>query len=87
MRAVLAQWSPYTACMLRTGIALTMAFALAGCGMKGNLYLPPETPAASATVSTPADADQAEPEQAEADKSEMGERKTIPATPDPSLSR
>jgi len=47
--------------------------------MKGDLYLPPETPAASATVPAPTEADQVE--------SDKGERKTIPATPAPALSR
>jgi len=79
MRAVIGQRSPYTACMLRTGIALTIAFTLTACGMKGDLYLPPETPAASATVPAPTEADQVE--------SDKGERKTIPATPAPALSR
>jgi predicted small lipoprotein YifL len=46
---------------------------LASCGLKGDLY---ETPPPAAGQSAPADAD--------ADK---GERKTIPATPDPALSR
>lgn len=82
MRAVLTQRSPYTACMLRAGIALTIAFTLTACGMKGDLYLPPETPAASTAAPGPAESDQAE-----ADQSDKGERKTIPATPDPSLSR
>ena len=63
--------------MLRTGIALAMAFTLAGCGMKGDLYLPPETPVESVATPVPAESGQ----------TDQGERKTIPATPDPSLSR
>lgn len=77
-RTVMARRSPYTVCMLRTGTALMMAFALAACGLKGDLYLPPpEAPAGSVAAPVAADADQAD----------RGERKTIPATPDPALSR
>jgi predicted small lipoprotein YifL len=56
---------------------LLLILLLPACGMKGDLY---ETapPAEPAVVTEPA----AEP--ADADK---GERKTIPATPDPALSR
>ena len=47
-RTVMARRSPYTVCMLRTGTALMMAFTLAACGLKGDLYLPPpEAPAGS----------------------------------------
>ena len=77
MRTVMSDRSPYTACMFRTGIALMTAFTLAACGLKGGLYLPPETPAGSVAA----------PVAAEADQAARGERKTIPATPDPSLSR
>jgi len=66
--------------MFRTGIALMTAFTLAACGLKGDLYLPP--PAAPAEgVAAPVAAE------AEADQADRGERKTIPATPDPALSR
>lgn len=77
MRAVTSQRSPYTARMFRAGTALMMAFTLAACGLKGDLYLPPETPAGSVAA----------PVAAEPDLADRGERKTIPATPDPSLSR
>ena len=77
MHAVRVQRSPYTACMFRAGTALMMACTLAACGMKGDLYLPPETPDESVAAPVPAEADQAD----------KGERKTIPATPDPALSR
>ena len=74
----MARRSPYTVCMLRAGTALMMAFTLAACGLKGDLYLPPpEAPAGSVAAPVAADADQAD----------RGERKTIPATPDPALSR
>jgi predicted small lipoprotein YifL len=63
--------------MLRTGIKLIVAFTLAGCGMKGDLYLPPEEPAA----------DVAAPLAEDAPPADEGERRTIPPTPDPSLSR
>ena len=73
--------SPYTGGMLRTGIPLIVAFAfaftLAGCGMKGDLYLPPEEPAESTSLPAPVETDQ----------DDKGERRTIPPTPDPSLSR
>lgn len=82
MRTVVDQQAPYTACMFRAAIALTMAFALAACGLKSDLYLPPETPAESAVAPVAADADQID-----ADQADKGGRKTIPATPDPSLSR
>lgn len=79
-RTVMARRSPYTVCMLRTGTALMMAFALAACGLKGDLYLPPpEAPAGSVAAPVAADAD--------TDQADRGERKTIPATPDPALSR
>ena len=57
-----------------------MAFALAACGLKGDLSLPPpEAPAGSVAAPVAADAD--------TDQADRGERKTIPATPDPALSR
>ena len=57
-----------------------MAFTLAACGLKGDLYLPPpEAPAGSVAAPVAADAD--------TDQADRGERKTIPATPDPVLSR
>ena len=79
--AAISRRSPYTGGMLRTGIPLIVAFAfaftLAGCGMKGDLYLPPEEPAA----------DVAAPLAEDAPPADKGERRTIPPTPDPSLSR
>ncbi len=78
MHAVMSRRSPYTVCMFRTGMALMMAFTLAACGLKGDLYLPPpEAPAGSVAA----------PVAAETDQADRGERKTIPATPDPALSR
>ena len=41
-------------------LALTLA-ALAGCGQKGDLVLPPAATDKSATAATPAKAEQAEP--------------------------
>lgn len=73
MRASITQRSPYTGNMIRAGAILVLALTLAACGMKGDLYLP-EAPAQSATAPAPVDGDK-------------GERRTIPATPDPSLSR
>lgn len=74
--------SPYTAHMFRAGTALVMTVTLAACGMKGDLYLPPETPDESVTAPVPADAGQTG-----ADQDDKGERRTIPATPDPALAR
>ncbi|MEZ5562990.1 MAG: lipoprotein [Gammaproteobacteria bacterium] len=54
-----------------------MALALPACGMKGDLYLPPETPEERVTA----------PDPAAAEPADKGERRTIPATPDPALSR
>jgi hypothetical protein len=45
--------------------------------MKGDLYLPPEEPAESTALPVPVETDQ----------DDKGERRTIPPTPDPSLSR
>lgn len=59
--------------MMRASTVWIMALTLAGCGMKGDLYLPAEAQAEGAAIPAPADGNQ-------------GERKTIPATPDPSLS-
>ena len=73
----IGQRSPYTGGMLRTGITLIVAFTLAACGMKGDLYLPPEEPAESTSLPAPVETDQ----------DDKGERRTIPPTPDPSLSR
>lgn len=86
MRTRIDQRSPYTACMFRAGIVLTLACTLAACGMKGDLYLPPEAPAESGTAPVPAEAGQTGPDQAEAE-ADKGERRTIPATPSRSLSR
>ena len=67
----------YTGGMLRTGITLIVALTLAGCGTKGDLYLPPEESAESTSLPAPVETDQ----------DDKGERRTIPPTPDPSLSR
>ncbi|MBM4221233.1 MAG: hypothetical protein FJ170_04725 [Gammaproteobacteria bacterium] len=63
--------------MLRTVTLLIMASFLAACGMKGDLYLPPETPDEDITAPVP-DAPVPVGED---------ERRTIPATPDPALAR
>lgn len=76
-RTAISQRSPYTGDMFRAGITLIVTFTLTGCGMKGDLYLPQEEPAESVAVPVPVEADQ----------SDKGERRTIPPTPDPSLSR
>jgi len=57
--------------------ALLLILLLPACGMKGDLYepAPPTEPAAAA-----------EPASQDSD-TDKGERKTIPATPDPALSR
>lgn len=73
----IGQRPPYTAGMLRAGTVLLMALALPACGMKGDLYLPPETPDERVTA----------PDPAAAEPADKGERRTIPATPDPALSR
>jgi predicted small lipoprotein YifL len=77
MRAVIAGLPPYTGRMLRTAILLVMTLGVAACGMKGDLYLPPETPDERITAPVP---DPAEP-------AGENERRTIPATPDPALAR
>jgi predicted small lipoprotein YifL len=61
--------------MMRAATILVLVFALAACGMKGDLSLP-EALDESTTTSAPVPAD-----------GDQGERRTIPATPDPSLSR
>lgn len=72
---MLAWQPPYTGRMLRTATLLVMSLGLAACGLKGDLYLPPEAPEESVTVpETTAPAGE-------------NERRTIPATPDPALAR
>ena len=75
--AAISRRSPYTGRMLRTGITLIVSFTLAACGRKGDLYLPPEEPAVSTALPVPVETDQ----------DDKGERRTIPPTPDPALSR
>lgn len=77
LRATTGQRSPYTGGMFRAGVILVAALALAACGLKGDLYLPPEAPAESTELPVPVETDQ----------SDKGEQRTIPSTPDPSLSR
>lgn len=77
MRAVLAGQPPYTGRMLRTATLLVMSLGLAACGMKGDLYLPPEAPEESIAAPVP---DTTAP-------AGENERRTIPATPDPALAR
>jgi hypothetical protein len=60
---------------------LLVILLLPACGMKGDLY-EPAPPAEPAAVQVPVTEPVAEP--AGTDK---GERKTIPATPDPAVSR
>lgn len=80
LRVTTGQRSPYTGGMFRAGAILVAALALAACGMKGDLYLPPEAPAESTELPVPVESDQT-------DQSDKGEQRTIPSTPDPSLSR
>ena len=77
LRTAISQRAPYTGNMFRAGAILIVAFALAACGLKGDLDLPPETPAESVELPVPVESDQGD----------KGEQRTIPATPDPSLSR
>lgn len=77
MHAVLAGQPPYTGRMLRAATLLVMSLGLAACGMKGDLYLPPETPEESITAPVP---------ETTAPAGE-NERRTIPTTPDPALAR
>lgn len=58
-------------------LALLLFFCLPACGMKGNLYepAPPATEAATEAATEPSTGD-----------TDKGERKTIPATPDPAQS-
>ena len=69
LRAAISERSPYTGGMFRAGAMLIVAFTLAACGMKGDLYLPPEAPAESVTAPVPAEADQAEADRASARRS------------------
>lgn len=65
---------------MRILVPLPVLILLAACGMKGDLYEPPPpAPAVTEPVAEPV----AEPATGETDK---GERKTIPATPDPAKS-
>lgn len=68
---------------MRALLPVPVLFLLFGCGMKGDLYEtpPPAGPAAS-TEPVP----EAEPEPASGDP-DKGERRTVPATPDPASSR
>ena len=45
----------YTRAMPRTLAVVTIALALAACGLKGDLYLPPEPPPAATPADAPAD--------------------------------
>jgi predicted small lipoprotein YifL len=67
-----ADCAPYNSAMPRLSCLLLVTL-LAACGMKGDLYEAPPPPA-----------DAAGPVNTDEDK---GERKTIPAEPDPALSR
>lgn len=48
----------YTPAMPRTLAVVTIAVALAACGLKGDLYLPPEPPPAAALDAAPAAVDE-----------------------------
>ena len=52
-----AVWSLYTRAMFRMLAVVTIALALAACGLKGDLYLPPEPPPAAAPDGAPAAVD------------------------------
>ncbi|MEZ5563989.1 MAG: lipoprotein [Gammaproteobacteria bacterium] len=69
---------------MRNTLLLTVCLMLGACGMKGALYEPaPATAGAAAGAEAAANpaADQ------ESDTDPRGDRKTVPATPDPGLSR
>ena len=67
-----AAGAPYNSAMPKLS-ALLLVVLLAACGMKGDLY---ETPPPPADAAAPVNTDE-----------DKGERKTIPAEPDPALSR
>jgi predicted small lipoprotein YifL len=55
---------------------LVLVVFVAACGMKGDLYENPPPPADETPLAEPASGD-----------TDKGERRTIPAVPDPALSR
>lgn len=64
--------------MLRTAAIVTIALAMAGCGLKGDLYLPPEPPPPATPAEVPAEGDEtAAPADADGDA-----RRQVPPTPD-----
>ena len=44
--------------MSRAAAIVTLAFAMAGCGLKGDLYLPPEPPPPAAPAEAAAEGDE-----------------------------
>jgi predicted small lipoprotein YifL len=64
--------------MSRVAAIVTLAFAMAGCGLKGDLYLPPEPPPAAAPAGATAEG---EASVAPAD-SDGDPRRQVPPTPD-----
>lgn len=73
----------YTRGMPRALAVFTVALAMAGCGLKGDLYLPPEPPPAAAPAAAPEDGDDsvAPADGATAD-SDGDARRQVPPTPD-----
>jgi predicted small lipoprotein YifL len=60
--------------MFRWLVPTTAALVLAGCGLKGDLYLPPPPAPAPEAPATPGEADSA-------DTTDRGERRQVPPAP------
>lgn len=64
--------------MSRAAAIVTLTFAMAGCGLKGDLYLPPEAPPAAAPAEAPPQGDEGvAPADGDGDA-----RRQVPPTPD-----
>ena len=75
--------SLYTRRMPRMLAIVAIAVALSGCGLKGDLYLPPEPPPSAAPAGAP-ESDEASvaPADSAAADGEGDARRQVPPTPD-----